>query len=134
MRERPCAAVAGSCGQPLALIKGTCSSDPRSCPSSATMWLSSAAECRTPCRKHFLQCGNRPGHSPHIINQAPYASTIHCRLGDDEGVVGTADNQTGIGMSDQDDVIQVIHFQHADDVRHVCVEVNGRTDQMRTVS
>src|SRR5258708_14483305 len=88
MRERPCAVVAGSCGQPLALIKGTCSSDPRSCPSSATMWLSSAAECRTPCRKHFLQCGNRPGHSPHIINQAPYASTIHCRLGDDEGVVG----------------------------------------------
>ena len=37
-------------------------------------------------------------------------------------------------MSDQDDVTQVIHFQHADDVGNMGGEVNGRIDQMRAVS
>ena len=37
-------------------------------------------------------------------------------------------------MSDQDDVTQVIHFQHADHIGNMGTEVNGWIDQVRPIS
>src|SRR5258708_14683411 len=66
------------------------------------------------------------GHQSVEVNEA--ANPLPGALG------RTADDEAAIRMSDQDDVPEVIHLQHADNVRHMGVQVNGRTDQMCAVS
>jgi len=45
----------------------------------------------------------------------------------------TNDHAT-IGMSDQYDIVEVVHFQHAGDIGDMGIKINRGTDQMRAVA